>query len=78
MSIGSINSVPDIMVVSRKFSQQMTASNQLWRQLFLQKWPNQNQNVRMKSWYNAYRLRVKAAKKVADTEPVMVTKVCLF
>jgi hypothetical protein len=45
-------------------------SNKVWRRVFLLQWPNQNPNLKVKSWQKLYAKRNVAVKSTSYPQPI--------
>jgi hypothetical protein len=45
-------------------------TNEVWRTLFLKRWPNQNRNLKLKSWRSLYKARVELRRKGRQLRPI--------
>lgn len=45
--------VLELRLVNKKFAAGML-ENQIWRTQFMNRWPNQNRNIKFKSWYKMF------------------------
>jgi hypothetical protein len=64
--------VAEMRRVSKRFSE-LAADNAVWRKLFLQRWPNQNKQLQLKSWVTLYKRRSAVEKPTkGEFEPIHI------
>ncbi|KAL6078307.1 C2H2-type domain-containing protein [Balamuthia mandrillaris] len=51
-----------------KAFQGLVVDNSIWQRLFLQRWPQQNPNLKMRSWFKFFMLREEALKQYGHRE----------
>jgi hypothetical protein len=74
---GQLSSLKQQQSVCRSWSQLLANDNSVWSRIFLERWPHQNPNLKIKSWKKFYADRAKAVRGQAEYNTIPIEN-CVF